>query len=95
MFILDPGSNNSTKRGGGDIFCPTSFCSYKYHKIVNNFIFKPVKKFFIAKTLKNYSTGTVLFTPKFFIKLSKIWVWDPGSGKKPIPDPGLKKAPHH
>jgi hypothetical protein len=38
-----------------------------------------------------------LFTQKFVIKLSKIWVWDPGSGirKKPIPDPGpgVKKAP--
>jgi hypothetical protein len=36
-----------------------------------------------------------LFTQKFVTKLSKIWVWDPGSGKKPIPDPGPgdKKAP--
>jgi hypothetical protein len=27
--------------------------------------------------------------------LSNIWVWDPGSEirKKPIPDPGVKKAP--
>ncbi len=27
--------------------------------------------------------------------LSKIWVWDPGSGKTlfRIPDPGVKKAP--
>jgi hypothetical protein len=27
--------------------------------------------------------------------LSKIWVWDPGSGKNlfRIPDPGVKKAP--
>jgi hypothetical protein len=25
---------------------------------------------------------TVLFTQKFVIKLSKMWVWDPGSGKK-------------
>jgi hypothetical protein len=22
--------------------------------------------------------------------LSKIWFWDPGSGKKPIPDPGFR-----
>jgi hypothetical protein len=43
-----------------------------------------------------------LFTQKIVIKLSKIWVWDPGSevrdlgsGKNPfwIPDPGVKKAP--
>jgi hypothetical protein len=43
-----------------------------------------------------------LFTQKIVLKLSKIWVWDPRSGiwdprygirKKPIPDPGVKKAP--
>jgi hypothetical protein len=30
-----------------------------------------------------------------FCRLSKIWVWDPGSGKNlfRIPDPGVKKAP--
>ncbi len=31
-----------------------------------------------------------LFTQKVVTKLSKIWVWDPGSR---IPDPGVKKAP--
>ncbi len=40
-----------------------------------------------------------LFTQKLVSKLSKIWVWDPGSGirdpgsgirKKPIPDPGTR-----
>jgi hypothetical protein len=33
-----------------------------------------------------------LFTQKLFTKLSKIWVWDPGSEmrKKPIPDPGSR-----
>ncbi len=36
-----------------------------------------------------------LFTQKIVIKPSKIWVWDPGSGKNlfRIPDPGVKKAP--
>ncbi len=40
---------------------------------------------------KNYRT----FYQKVVIKLSKIWVWDPGSGKNlfRIPDPGFKKAP--
>jgi hypothetical protein len=35
-----------------------------------------------------------LFTQKIVTKLSKIWVWDPGSGKNlfRIPDPGVKKA---
>ncbi len=39
----------------------------------------------------------VLFTQKIITKLSKIWVWDPGSGfgdpgsgKKTIPDPGSR-----
>ncbi len=38
-----------------------------------------------------------LFTQKFVTELKKIWGWDPGSGKKPIPKPGsgsrVKKAP--
>jgi hypothetical protein len=48
------------------------------------------KKFFFAKTLRMI----VLFTQKFVIKLSKIWVRDPGyghysgSGVKEAPDPG-------
>jgi hypothetical protein len=31
-----------------------------------------------------------VFTQKIVTKLSKIWGWDPGSGKKPIPDPGSR-----
>jgi hypothetical protein len=32
---------------------------------------------------------------KIVTKLSKIWIWNPGSGKNlfRIPDPGVKKAP--
>ncbi len=53
LFIPDPGSKNSTKRGEGKFFyCPTFFCSHKYHTIVNNFIFKQVKKIFLALTLR-------------------------------------------
>ncbi len=37
----------------GKIFCPTIFCSHKYHKIVNNLIFEQIKKIFVAKTLAN------------------------------------------
>jgi hypothetical protein len=36
---------------------------------------------------------TVLFTQKNVTKLSEMRVVDPGSGKTPIPDPGVKKAP--
>ncbi len=31
-----------------------------------------------------------LVTQKIVTKLSEIWVWDPGSGKKPILDPGSR-----
>jgi hypothetical protein len=50
----------------------------------------------------NFQRIIELFTQKIVSKLSKIWVWDPGSeirdpgsGKNlfRIPDPGVKKAP--
>jgi len=43
----------------------------------------------------NFKRFIELFTKTIVTKLSKIWVWDPGSGKKRfrIPDPGVKKAP--
>jgi hypothetical protein len=61
LSIPDPGS--------------TIFCSNKYYKIVNNFIFNRQGNSF-------YSTRIiVLFTLKIVIyeQLSKLWVWDPGS----------------
>ncbi len=47
------------------------------------------------KIWANFQRITELFTQKIVTKLSKIWAWDPRSGirKKPIPDPGVKKAP--
>jgi hypothetical protein len=44
------------------------------------------------KIWANFQRIIEFFTQKIFTKLSKIWVWDPGSEirKKPIPDPGLK-----
>jgi hypothetical protein len=48
----------------------------------------------------NFQRIIELFTPKIVTKLSKLWVWDPGSeirdpGKNlfRIPDPGVKRAP--
>jgi hypothetical protein len=43
----------------------------------------------------NFQIIIELFSRKIVTKLSKIWVWDPGSEirKKPILDPGVKKAP--
>ncbi len=43
----------------------------------------------------NFQRITELFIQKIVTKLSKIWVWDPGSGKNlfRIPDLGVKNAP--
>jgi hypothetical protein len=44
------------------------------------------------KIWANFQRIIELFTQNIVTKLSKIWVWDPGSRirKKPIPDPGSK-----
>jgi hypothetical protein len=44
------------------------------------------------KIWANFLRIIELFTQKIVSKLSKIWVWDPGSGirKKPVPDPGSR-----
>jgi hypothetical protein len=94
--IPDPGSRiqkQQQKRGVKKICCHTFFCSHKFHKIENYFIFKMLKE----KIWANFQRIIELFTQKVVTKLSKIWVWDPRSGsgirKKSIPDPGVKKAP--
>ncbi len=90
--IADPGSKNGNKREGWKkIFCLTFLCSHKFHKIENYFSFEVLKK----KILANFQRIIELFTQKIVTKLSKIWVWYPGSGKNlfRIPDPGVKKAP--
>jgi hypothetical protein len=60
----------------------------KFHKIEHYFSFEVLKK----KIWANFQRIMELFTQKIVTKLSKIWVWDPGSGirKKPIPDPGSR-----
>jgi hypothetical protein len=57
------------------------------HKIENYFTFEMRKK--------KFQRIIELLTQKIVTKLSNIWVWDPGSWirNKPIPDPGVKKAP--
>jgi hypothetical protein len=49
------------------------------------------------KIWANFQRTIELFTQKIVNKLSKIWIWDPVSGKNlpvfRIPDPGVKKAP--
>ncbi len=88
-----PDPKTATKeRGEEKIFCHTFLCSHKFHKIENYFSFEVLKKKIWAN-FQFYRT----FTQKIVTKLSKIWLWDPGSGiwKKlfRIPDPGVKKAP--
>jgi hypothetical protein len=92
--IPDSGSKNSNKREWWKkICCHTFLCILTFHKIENYFSFEVLKK----KIWGNFQRIIELFTQKIVTntKLSKIWVWDPGSGKNlfRIPDPGFKKAP--
>jgi hypothetical protein len=103
MFIPDPGSRiqifthpgsgsriqkQQQKKGVKKIFCQTFFCSHKFHKIENYFSFEMLNK----KIWANFQRIIDLFTQKIVIKLSKRWVWDPGSVKNlfRIPDPGSR-----
>jgi hypothetical protein len=67
------------------------FCGYKCHIIENYFLFEMLKK----KIWANFQRIIELLTQQIVTKLSKKWVWDPGSGKNlfRIPDPGIKKTP--
>jgi hypothetical protein len=67
-----------------------SFLSYLF-EIENYFSFEVLKK----KISANFQRIIKLFTQKIVTKLSKIWLWDPGSGKNLswIPDLRVKKAP--
>jgi hypothetical protein len=79
--ITDPTPTPNHRKREGTKISSTIFCSHNEQKEI-----------FVAKTLRI----VVLFT-KFVINLSKIWVWDPRSGKSlfRILDPRLKKAPDH
>ncbi len=63
------------KEGVKKFCCQTFFCSHKFHKIVNHFIFEMMKE----KICANFQRILELSTQKIVTKLSKIWVWDPGS----------------
>ncbi len=91
LIFTHPGSRiqkQQQKRGAKNFFCHTFWCSHKFHKIENYFSFEVLKK----KIWANFQRIIKLFTQKIVTKLSKIWVWDPGSrGQKGtgsrIPDP--------
>jgi hypothetical protein len=94
LIFTHPGSRiqkQQQKRGVKKICCHTFLCSHKFHKTENYFSFEVLKK----KIWANFQKIIELSTQKIVSKFSKIWVWDPGSGKNlfRIPDPGVKKAP--
>jgi hypothetical protein len=88
LNFTHPGSRISDpKTATKDNFLPYLFCSHKFHKIANFLIF-----YAEGKILVQCKKIIELFTQKIVTKLSKIWVWDPGSEirKKPIPDQGSR-----
>jgi hypothetical protein len=70
-----PDPKTATKERGEKNCCHTFLCSHKFHKIVNYFSFKVLRK----KNLANFQRIIELFTQKIVTKLSKIFVWYPGS----------------
>ncbi len=83
--IPDP-KTATIERGEKKIFVITFYVATNF-----SFSFEWPKK----KNWANFQRIIELFTQKIVTKLSKIWIWDPGSGKNLfwIPDPGVKKAP--
>jgi hypothetical protein len=90
--ILDP--KTATKERGENKICSRTFlCSHKFHNIENYFSFEVLKK----KIWANFQRIIELFTQKLSLSSQKygFGIRDPRSGirKKPIQDPGVKKAP--
>ncbi len=101
MFIPDPGSwflsipdtisripdpKTATKERGEKNLLSYLLLEPQISQIINYFIFEMLKK----KIWADFQSIIGLFTQKIVTKLSKIWVWDPGSE---IRDPGVKKVP--
>ncbi len=90
--IPDSESKNNNKREGWkQISCHAFFCSHKFHKIENNFIFEMPKK----KIWANFQRIIELFTPKKLSLSSQKYgfrIWDPektySGWVKKAPDPG-------
>ncbi len=75
-LFLDP-KQATKERGEKKLFGHTLFCNNKFYNIVNYFVFEMLKKEIWA----NFQRIIELCTQKIVTKLSKIWVWAPGSGK--------------
>jgi hypothetical protein len=89
--ISDLGSRiqkQQQKRGVKKNLLYTFFFSHKFHIIENYFIFEMLKK----KIRANFQRIIELFTQKLPLSSQKYGF---GIRKKPIPDPGVKKAPDH
>jgi hypothetical protein len=74
--ISDPGSKNSKKRDGWQKSVVIPFyVATNFTKLKIIFSFEVLNKKLWAK----FQRIIELFTPNIVTKLSKIWVWDPGS----------------
>ncbi len=73
-----PGSKKQLKRGMKKNCCHTIFCSHKFHKIANYFMFEMLKKIIRA----NFQRIKELFTQKLSINSQKygFGIRDPRSG---------------
>ncbi len=88
--IPDPGSKNSNKRERWKkISCYTFFCSSKFHKIENYFIFEKLKK----KMWANFQRFIELFTQILSPSSQIYWfgMRDPRSGKNLLRIQGSKR----
>ncbi len=87
FFIPNPGSKTKTTRGEKILF----YLSVAINSTKLKIIKVPVQKKCWANWLRIY----VFFPKKFFLSSQNSGIWDPRSGKKPIPNsgPGVKKAP--
>ncbi len=91
--IPDPGSKNRNKREGWKkIDVIPFYVATNFTKLFIILVWSAKEKN-LGQFSKNYTIE--LFTQKIVTILSKVWVWDPGSGKNlfRIPDLGVKKAP--
>jgi hypothetical protein len=88
--IPDP-KTATNERGEKNFVVITFYVATNFTKLQIILVFEVLKK----KIWANFQRIIELFTQKIVTKLSKIWIWDPGSGKNlfRIPDPGVKKAP--
>ncbi len=86
LIFTHPGSRipkQQQKRGVKKNCCHTLFCSHKFHKTENYFVFDLLKK----KICDNFQRIIELFLQKLSLCSQKYGF---GIRKKPIPDPGSR-----